>query len=183
MPAFRGLPIVKMLIGVALVASQLGSGFVVASAILLSQVEAQSTAQATSAVLSVLSKRHMDETNADLERIAGGRENLIRELLVLRNHQGLPYVGVRAAKFLTAYADSAEVEAAIKEDLRASDRSGLARVYAIQIDKISSADARHRVAQAVLEKGQDQPDYAHFARNLLYSSDQEVKKMAQKAFP
>ncbi len=147
------------------------------------RAEVQNATAPNSAVLNVLSKRHMNETTADLERIAGGRDNLIRELMALRTYQGLPYVGVRAAKFLVAYADAPEVEAAIKEDLQAADRAGLAHVYAIQIDKVSSPEARKRIAQGVIDKAQDQPDYSHFARNLLYSNDPEVKRLAQKAFP
>ena len=154
----------------------------VSAQVAAAQAAPQNQAQ-NQALLGVLSKRHMDETASDLERIAGGRENLIQQLLSFRTYQGLPQVGVRAAKFLVSYADVPEVETAIKEDIRSADRNGLARVYAIHVDKISTPESRRRIAQVVLDKAQDQPDYSHFARNLLYSSDGEVKKLAQKAFP
>lgn len=150
----------------------------VAGAMCLSVTTAH--AEANPKVLSALSQRHFSVTAEDLERTAGGRDALISDLLQLRTYSGLPYVGPRAAKLLLEYADQPQVQEAIQADFKAPDRTGLARVYAVQVDKIRSSEARASVARMATTRAADDADFVPYAKSLLYSSDDEVKRVARE---
>lgn len=137
---------------------------------------------ASDPVVSALSLRHMTATTEQLESTAGGADALVSRLLELRTDETTPFVGVRAEKFLLQYADRPEVAAALETDVKSPTMLGLARVVAMNVDKIPSPKVRQSLAQAIVERGKQESGFKPYAQALTSSSDAEVSALARAAF-
>lgn len=137
---------------------------------------------ASDPVVTALSVRHMTATTEQLEGLAGGADALVAKLLELRSDENTPFVGIRAEKYLLQYADRPEVAAALDQDVKSDTMVGLARVIAMNVDKIPSAKARQSLAQSVIDRGKQQTEFKPYAQALTSSSDPEVSALARAAF-
>ncbi len=142
--------------------------FVVSSAALAAENDGVRTA---------LSARHLSASPEQLERIAGGEEPLVRELLVLRATKVPPYLALRAEKMLLRYSDREEVLTALEQDLANPDRRGLAQLIAIHIDDIAPETSRRRIGEAIVERAKRDEAYSPFARMLAESKDPVVRQL------
>ena len=130
-------------------------------------------------VAKALSGFHMAATSADLEALAGGQDQLVSALLVLRLRETPPSVAVRAEKLLIGYSDRPDVAKALQEDLTAPDRAGLARTIAMHAGSAPTADARKSLSLTVVDRAQKEETYRPYARALKESSDEEVRRVAR----
>lgn len=138
-----------------------------------------SEAEQRDQVLLVLSSRHLVADPAQLEKLAGGADPLVKRLLKLRLDQSTPFVGVRAAKLLISYSTNPDVMSAIAEDIATEDREGLARVYAVHIDSAADDASRKAIAEQLIARGANSPSFRPFVRVLAECRDGEVVKLAK----
>lgn len=131
----------------------------------------------TEDVSKALSGYHFSGDLASLEKIAGGKENLINALLELRTTDAIPFVAIRAERLLVSYADEERVHNALSADL-GSEHKGLARTVVLHLDKAPST-ARESLARKAVERASHEEDFKPFARSLASSSDAKVRELAR----
>ena len=112
----------------------------------------------------LLTERHLSATPAELETVAGGREQLIDELLKLRQKDTPPYLSVRAEKALLSYSSDEKVVAALESDLADPNAQGLARIVALHLNKVPSATARERLTKSIRSRAERDESFAPFLR-------------------
>ncbi|MCC6221681.1 MAG: hypothetical protein IT291_10620 [Deltaproteobacteria bacterium] len=130
----------------------------------------------------VLGMRHMTATVQDLERMAGGEDELVKIFLELRKLENRPFVGVRAEKFLLGYADKDAVQTALIADMESKEWAGHARLIAKNIDVVKNTAARRRLALGAVSRAKKDPEFIPHARGLIKSSDVEISKLARESF-
>lgn len=138
------------------------------------------SAQSKDQVTLLLSARHLNASPAQLEKMAGGPDALVKKLLGARLKESTPFLGVRAAKMLLQYTHYPEVLTAIGEDIAAANREGLARVYAVHIDEVREPEARKEIARRLIDRAGSQPAFRPFARIMQESRDPEVAKLVKE---
>lgn len=134
----------------------------------------------TDAVLLALSAKDFTSSRAQLEQISGSEDALVKKLLELRTTEKPPYVGIRAEKLLLTYAHREDVASALESDLQSQQYKGLARIIAINVDKVQDSAARKRLARTLINQGSVDQEFARYSRTLTESSDAEVSKMAKE---
>lgn len=137
-------------------------------------------AQNDDPLMLALANRHMTQTTAQLEQIAGGQDKLVARLLQLRTEEKLSYVAVRAEKILLSYSARPEVADALAEDAVNPNRTGLARMITVHIDKVEAPAARKRLAELLVARGGTDAEFSPYARTLQESSDSEVSRLARE---
>jgi hypothetical protein len=136
-------------------------------------------AEEPDAVVLALSGYHFKMTATELEKVAGGKENLVKKLLEIHRLESPPFVGIRATRLLLNYADRPEVASALVDDV--SNYTGLARVVATNIETVPSESAKKTLAKAVLSKARTDEKLKVVARTLIDSSDAEIRELAKEA--
>lgn len=132
-------------------------------------------------VLFALSARHMNTSVAQLEELAGGKDQLVEKLLTWRTQESPPFVGIRAEKLLLNYADRNDVSQALQSDVDSGKFRGLARIIAVNIDHVSDSQTRERLARSVLERAKQDQEFKTYARTLQDSTDQRVRELARSS--
>ena len=120
----------------------------------------------------------MQYTIEDLEKLAGGQDQLIEQLMSL--HSDVSYVEPRCVKILMHYANRPSVESALNAQIENPETAGLAQMITLHIDKVPDSAARARLAQTALSRAKSDPNFARYARNLESSKDAEVRRMARE---
>lgn len=138
------------------------------------------SALAEDKVLDVLSERHLSVTPEQLERYAGGADNLAERLLQLRHLQGVQFVAERAARALLRYSDRPNVLEGLEGDLGDLKEGKLARVIAVYFSDVPDGEAKHRIAMAILERAEIERSFQPFARMLLEATDPEIRQLAEE---
>lgn len=124
----------------------------------------------------------MNLTVQQLEEAAGGEDALVKRLLELRQEEKTPFVGIRAEKLLLGYAGRSDVRAALESDLKSDQLLGLARIVAVNVDKIEDAETRASLARIAIERGEQDESFRSYAKTLTASADTTVSTMAREAF-
>jgi len=125
-----------------------------------------------------LSARHAVATVAELERLAGGDDQLVAILLDLKDHSSLPFVSVRATRMLVTLSDRSDVQAALLDDMNANDRAGLARVITLHLDKAPTSTARMALGRAAMARSRRDTSFRVYSQELQRSSDASVRRLA-----
>lgn len=133
-------------------------------------------------VWQALSSRHRPGSVEELKQLAGGEEALVQRLLELRNDNTVPYVAVRAEKYLLLYAERQNVRTALLKDMADPARAGLARAIVLNIDSVKDDAARLALARAGLERVEKDPSFEAFAKELSESKDQRLRTLTRDAF-
>ena len=139
-------------------------------------------AQAMDSVELELRKRHASAPYESLVEMAGSREALKEQLLLLRNDASMPpYVAVRVQKILLSnYAEDTDVIELFVQDLQAPSRMGLARVITLHLDAIPSKDTRSRLAKVALDRAESDEAFRSVARHLRESADADIQREARQ---
>ncbi len=137
-------------------------------------------AQNNDPLMLALANRHMTQSTTELEQLAGGQDKLVARLLQLRTEEKLSYVAVRAEKILLNYSARPEVADALAEDAVNPNRTGLARMITVHIDKVEEPAARKRLAELLVARAGTDAEFSPYARTLLDSSDLEVSRLAKE---
>ena len=135
------------------------------------------SAEAPDPIRTALSARHLPYPRSELERIAGGKDAFIIRLLQLRLETRPPYMPLRAEKMLLAYGDRDDVLSALEEDLRDSERRGLAQLIALHIDQLPLETSRIRIGREIIERSRRDESYLPFAKMLSESKDPVLRHM------
>jgi hypothetical protein len=125
------------------------------------------SAQTMDPVEVLLSKRHLaitEDLALELESAAGDMDALVDSLLTLRHNSEKPYVALRAAEILVRYCiDESEPGkrslAAVEADFSTPEYEGLARVYARNIDKVSSENMKQRLKSSAQARAARRPAF------------------------
>ena len=149
------------------------------SFLLLLSIPGESMAADNDALYFALSNRDFSATTAQLEQIAGGREQLIGRLLELRHDSSLPAVGMRAGKLLLGYSADARVKQALAEDMASTQYLGLARAITLHLDSIEDQSLRRSLAQVAVDRAKQDPSFVPYLKSLDSSSDDEVRRIAK----
>lgn len=138
------------------------------------------TSSAADPLVTVLTSRHIENvTPKSLEKIAGGEDPLVSRLLELRHDDSVPGLSVRATKFLVAYSDRADVQAALESDIGDLRKHSTANVLALGLDDVRDSGARVRFAKSLLVRADRDKNFRTYARQLGKSSDPAVKSLAR----
>ena len=140
--------------------------FLLVSGLLLFVLVNTSFAADASGVEKALIARHPSESDADLEKIAGGKDALIDELLKLRQKKSPPQLSVRAEKALLTYADEERVLAALESDMANAESKGLARTIALHLKKVKSPLARARLSSEARSRAGRDPSFTPMLREI-----------------
>ncbi len=133
-----------------------------------------------STVEQLLSGRHYGSELKDLIRAAGGEDELVDALLVLRLKPVPPQLGIRSERALLHFADRAAVFEALESDISDPQRRGLGQIIVMHLDQIRFEVARRRLARAAVERGRKDPQFRPFADTLRKSSDAAVRALASE---
>ena len=156
--------------------------FSVAVALVMSLIfAAPSLAAPKDNIHRILSARQINYAEADLEKIAGSKDNLIKILLEMRLEQTAPFVAERAEKLLLTYADIELVETALADDMRSTNTAHLARVITVYIDRVPSTETRSLLATLAVERAERDPKFRAYVHNLIDSQDEQVSSNARKS--
>jgi len=138
-------------------------------ALLLSAALLQSSAFADgpSEVEKLLTERHDNSDLQTLERLAGGKDQLVDELLRLREKETPPYLSVRAEKLLLNFSGEEKVLSALEGDMENPKTQGLARIVALHFDRVSDESARKRLEKSITERAAREPAFQPYLRGAL----------------
>lgn len=134
-----------------------------------------------------LTSRHPSYTTESLLTIAGGEDELVSRLLVLRLEDSPASLGVSAMRVLTDFSYRDDVRAAFLEDVSRDDRLGLGSVLLSKLDKVPDPDFKIQLAKKSLTtisgKSATSKDFEASPRLNRYklllqgSSDNKVKAL------
>ncbi len=130
-------------------------------------------------VANALAGYHFGSSNAALEALAGGRDELIDSLLQLRTDDSRPFVGIRAERVLVTYADEPRVTQALLDDLGSDQRKGLARTVAIHLENAPNATARAQLGTQAVNRARRENAFRPYVEGMKSSSDSELKRIAR----
>ncbi len=132
----------------------------------------------TEKVANALSGYHANLSKEQLEKIAGGPDNLVSSLLQLRTTDKLPFVSIRSEKLLLKYAERSDVATALKSDMQNRNLRGLAGAIALHIDHVSNDGLRRELAQMATSRAQEDNDFRSYTAGFANSNDPEVRKFS-----
>lgn len=127
----------------------------------------------------MLSARDSVATLEQLEKVAGGRELLIEELIKLREEDSPALIGMRAEKLLLSYSDSPGVVSLLEEDLKDRKKLGFARLIALNIDLAPSVEVRTRLATLVMERSKTEQSLGKYVESFKDSKHEDVRRLAE----
>lgn len=125
----------------------------------------------------ILSTRHFSQSEVDLEKIVGGRDRLIEELLEIRHDTAVPFAWARATEILLNYAEDPRVSEALLEDIDSEKYLGVARLISLKVDNVKNSEMRRTLARRVISRSEREVSFKSYAKNLSKSLDPEVRKM------
>ncbi len=132
-------------------------------------------------ILHALSRRDVGPSLAELRTIAGSDERLVPRLLELRASDVLPFVQIRSAKLLIAFASRPEVQRAFLDDVLAPNRLGLVRVYARAIDQLPAGGFRTELAARIVKRAFQDPEYQSAVKLLSQAQDPEIRALTLRS--
>jgi hypothetical protein len=145
---------------------------------LAAAVLAASPVMAADAVEHFLAARDSAVSISDLEKSAGGEEQLVKRLVELRSNTATPFVGVRATKLLFYYSGRSDVSGVLLSDARSSSHQGVIHLLAQHIDRIQDVDARRSIAQELVRRAATEESLRPHVKLLRASGDKKVLELS-----